>query len=63
MNKNRTSSAAGCIGVISAVFAPAISIGAVIAVILSYGTNKSIFWATAHGLLGWFYVIYHAIYK
>ena len=35
-----------------------VGIGLIIAVILSYTTWKSIFWAIVHGLFGWAYVIY-----
>jgi len=38
-----------------------IGIGSIIAVVLSWGVNKSILWAFIHGLFGWFYVIYHLI--
>ena len=37
--------------------------GTTIAIVLSYAANKSILWAIGHGLLGWLYVIYYAIYK
>lgn len=33
-------------------------IGTSVAVTLSYEANHSIGWAIAHGLFGWFYVIY-----
>ena len=37
-----------------------ISLGNVIAVIISWTTNKSILWALLHGIFGWIYVIYYA---
>ncbi|MBS0480776.1 MAG: hypothetical protein JSR96_01235 [Proteobacteria bacterium] len=37
-----------------------IGLGSAIAVALSWSINKSIVWATIHGVLGWFYVIYYA---
>jgi hypothetical protein len=37
------------------------SIGATLAVVLSYSINKSILWAILHGIFSWFYVIYFAI--
>lgn len=40
-----------------------IGIGAVLAMILSWTTNKSIFWAILHGIFGWLYVIYYVIFK
>jgi hypothetical protein len=36
-----------------------ISVGAALAVTLSWATNHSILWAVIHGLLNWFYVIYY----
>jgi hypothetical protein len=38
-----------------------ISFGSCLAMILSYTTWKSIFWAILHGLLSWVYVIYYFI--
>ena len=38
-----------------------ISMGGALAMILSYVKWKSILWAIAHGVFGWFYVIYFAI--
>ncbi|MEK3995480.1 hypothetical protein MKY29_12065 [Psychrobacillus sp. FSL K6-2365] len=40
-----------------------ISIGSALAITISWSINKSILWATIHGLLSWFYVIYYAIQK
>jgi len=37
--------------------------GAVAAMILSYSANKSILWMLIHGLFGWFYVLYFALFK
>jgi len=34
------------------------AVGIAIAVQISWALNHSILWATLHGLLGWFYVIY-----
>ena len=39
-----------------------ISLGAAIAVAISYTANKSILWAILHGLLSWLFVIYAAIF-
>lgn len=36
-----------------------IGIGSVIACILSWTVNHSIFYAFIHGVLGWIYVIYY----
>lgn len=37
-----------------------ISLGSAIAVAISWSVHKSIFWAIAHGIFSWFYVIYYA---
>lgn len=36
-----------------------ISLGAAIAVAISWSRNKSVLWAILHGALSWFYVIYY----
>ncbi|HAX72910.1 MAG TPA: CAAX protease family protein [Firmicutes bacterium] len=38
------------------------SFGSILAIVISYTTNYSVFWAIIHGLLGWFYVLYHVIF-
>ena len=38
-----------------------ISLGAAIAVAISWGKNGSVLWAILHGFLSWFYVIYHVL--
>ena len=38
-----------------------ISLGAAIAVAISWSKNASILWAILHGVLGWLYVIYFAL--
>ena len=38
-----------------------IGIRTLIAVLLSWGINKSILWAIVHGFFGWFYVIYYLL--
>ena len=35
--------------------------GVALAIAISWSINKSILWATLHGVFGWFYVIYFAI--
>lgn len=42
---------------------PGIGLGTIIAVVISWGRNKSILWAIIHGILGWLYVIYALIVK
>jgi hypothetical protein len=41
---------------------PGIGLGTIIAVIVSWSRNKSILFAIIHGILGWLYVIYAAIF-
>lgn len=38
-----------------------ISFGSCLAMVISYTSWHSIFWAIIHGLLGWIYVIYFVI--
>lgn len=38
-----------------------IGIGNIVAVIISWSVNHSIWWAFWHGVFGWFYVIYYAL--
>ncbi|MFL9835340.1 hypothetical protein ABS765_15035 [Chryseobacterium sp. ST-37] len=38
-----------------------ISLGSVIAVVISWDRNKSLLWAIIHGIFGWLYVIYYAL--
>jgi hypothetical protein len=40
-----------------------IGFGSALAIAISYTTNKSILWAIIHGLLGWLYVIYFALFQ
>jgi hypothetical protein len=35
--------------------------GGVLAMIISWSVSSSILWALAHGLFGWFYILYFAI--
>jgi len=39
--------------------AESISMGTIIAIVLSWGVNHSILWCIIHGICGWFYVIYY----
>ena len=45
----------------SAVISSGVSFGTCLATAISWSVNKSILWATLHGLFGWLYVIYYAI--
>ncbi len=38
-----------------------VSFGSALAMVISYVHWHSIGWAIVHGILGWIYVIYHAI--
>lgn len=38
-----------------------IGIGTVIAIIVSWSANHSIWWAILHGIFGWLYVIYYLL--
>jgi len=38
-----------------------IGIGTVIAIIVSWTANHSIWWCILHGFLGWLYVIYYLL--
>lgn len=38
-----------------------LTLGACIAVTISWSINHSILWAILHGILGWLYVIYYAV--
>lgn len=40
-----------------------VSFGSALAIAISYTTNKSILWAIIHGILGWLYVIYFALFR
>jgi hypothetical protein len=43
----------------STVAGSGISLGAAIAVTVSWSLYHSLFWVIVHGLFGWFYVIYY----
>ena len=38
-----------------------LTMGTALAMICSFGVNKSIIWAVVHGVLSWIYVIYFAM--
>lgn len=40
-----------------------ITLGTLIAVLISWSVNKSVLWAIIHGFLSWFYVIYYLLFK
>ena len=37
-----------------------VGLGTILAIVLSWSRNSSIFWAIVHAFCGWFYVIYYA---
>lgn len=37
---------------------PAITIGSIIAIVISWNINHSILWAIVHGFCSWWYVVY-----
>ncbi len=39
-----------------------ITFGSALAIAISWSQNQSILWAIVHGLLGWLYVGYYAIF-
>ena len=40
-----------------------VGFGSALAIAISYTTNQSILWAIIHGILGWLYVIYFALFR
>jgi hypothetical protein len=40
-----------------------VSFGSALATAISYTANHSILWAIIHGILGWLYVIYFALFR
>jgi hypothetical protein len=40
----------------------AVGFGSALAIAISYTTDKSILWAIIHGIFGWLYVIYFALF-
>ena len=40
-----------------------VGFGSALAIAISYTNNHSILWAIIHGILGWLYVIYAALFK
>jgi hypothetical protein len=40
-----------------------VSFGSALAIAISFTTNDSILWAIIHGILGWLYVIYFALFR
>lgn len=39
-----------------------ISLGSALAIVISWGLNKSIAWAVFHGVLSWVYIVYYYFY-
>jgi hypothetical protein len=40
-----------------------VSFGSALAIAISYTNNHSILWAIIHGIFGWFYVIFYALFR
>ena len=40
-----------------------VGFGSALAIAISWSVNKSILWAIIHGILGWLYVIYFALFQ
>ena len=40
-----------------------VSLGAALAIAISWSVNKSVLWAILHGILSWLYVIYYIIVR
>jgi hypothetical protein len=40
-----------------------VGFGSALAIAISYTENHSILWAIIHGILGWLYVIYYALFR
>jgi hypothetical protein len=40
-----------------------VGFGSALAIAISYTANQSILWAIIHGILGWLYVIYFALFR
>ena len=40
-----------------------VSFGSALAIAISYTNNHSVLWAIIHGIFGWFYVIYFALFR
>jgi hypothetical protein len=40
-----------------------VGFGSALAIVISYTANHSIVWAIIHGILGWLYVIYFALFR
>jgi hypothetical protein len=40
-----------------------VGFGSALAIAISYANNHSILWAIIHGLLGWIYVLYFALFR
>lgn len=41
------------------IFFATLSFGSILAVVISWNRNASVFWAVFHGWFGWFYVLYY----
>ena len=46
----------------SGIMSHGITIGAIIAVVMSWEANHSILWAVLHGIFSWFYILYRVLF-
>jgi hypothetical protein len=40
-----------------------VGFGSALAMVISYTANHSILWAIIHGIFGWLYVVYFALFR
>ena len=40
-----------------------IGFGTALAITISWSANKSLLWVLVHGILGWIYVVYYALFQ
>lgn len=40
-----------------------ISFGTALAIAVSFNINDSVIWAIIHGIFGWFYILYYALFR
>ncbi|KAF1691321.1 hypothetical protein CSC64_09470 [Pseudoxanthomonas koreensis] len=47
----------------SSVVKVGVGFGTALAITISWTANKSLLWVLIHGILGWIYVVYYALFK
>lgn len=43
-------------------YASGLGLGSILALIISWSVNHSVFWAIIHAFFGWFYIIYYLLF-